>query len=339
MSVVVTAWIVNFWLPPLHMIYAPDHHFMRWIDAAARRRGLTLRWTPNDPDVVFASVFGDPKEPFDAFPNARVRVFFTGENQAARYLEHNSVAPAYDFAFGSVDTLPSAPARRLHVPLWMFTFDMLDPDSEDLRHVARNAPPRADRGGACMVAGSDFFGHRRSLLDAFSAAGVRVDCPGVVGRNVAPIDASLGRWEGKRRFLRGYAVCLCPENSLGPGYVTEKLLEACWDGAVPVYWGEMSDLDRAVVNEHRVLRFANDDARDVRRVASEVGALLAEPERLGEQASMPVFAHGAVDAIAAARVEVLAFLGQAFDAAVSLSASRRQARSRRPGGSAWTAGA
>ena len=40
--------------------------------------------------------------------------------------------------------------------------------------------------------------------------------------------------------LRDYKFCLCPENSVYDGYVTEKLLDAYAGGTIPIYSGTMS---------------------------------------------------------------------------------------------------
>jgi GR25 family glycosyltransferase involved in LPS biosynthesis len=41
----------------------------------------------------------------------------------------------------------------------------------------------------------------------------------------------------KHAFLKKHRFCICYENSLAPGYVTEKLLHAKLAGCIPLYWG------------------------------------------------------------------------------------------------------
>lgn len=58
---------------------------------------------------------------------------------------------------------------------------------------------------------------------------------------------------GKLDILKTYKFNLCPENSLGDGYITEKIPEAFQSGCVPITWCKPSDLDldfnkEAVIN-------------------------------------------------------------------------------------------
>jgi hypothetical protein len=46
--------------------------------------------------------------------------------------------------------------------------------------------------------------------------------------------------QSKFEILPEYKFCLCPENSIYDGYVTEKLIDAYAGGCVPIYSGDMS---------------------------------------------------------------------------------------------------
>ncbi|WP_104749076.1 glycosyltransferase family 10 domain-containing protein [Helicobacter cynogastricus] len=43
--------------------------------------------------------------------------------------------------------------------------------------------------------------------------------------------------QNKREFLSGYKFNLCPENSQGLGYTTEKIVDAYFAHTIPIYWG------------------------------------------------------------------------------------------------------
>jgi hypothetical protein len=45
--------------------------------------------------------------------------------------------------------------------------------------------------------------------------------------------------EGKFSTAKNYRFVQCFENTLSPGYITEKLLDAYLCGAVPLYWGDL----------------------------------------------------------------------------------------------------
>jgi hypothetical protein len=68
---------------------------------------------------------------------------------------------------------------------------------------------------------------------------------------------------------QGFKFVLCFENSLFPGYITEKLLDAYLCGAVPLYWGDLG-------NEPHINRNSFINAKDFESLedfASYVGSL------------------------------------------------------------------
>ncbi len=93
-------------------------------------------------------------------------------------------------------------------------------------------------------------------------------------RAIAPVDAYgliAGSVESRSKYeiLRDYAFSMCFENSLFPGYHTEKLVQAWAAGTIPLYFGDRSvelDFNRgAFLNRHD---FPSLDAfvEEVRRV-------------------------------------------------------------------------
>lgn len=79
----------------------------------------------------------------------------------------------------------------------------------------------------------------------------KVDSGGAYMNNIGgPIQHLYGGGGGgdiaKYFFLKERKYCLCFENGLAPGYVTEKLLHAKMAGCIPIYWGDkhaLSDFD------------------------------------------------------------------------------------------------
>ena len=81
--------------------------------------------------------------------------------------------------------------------------------------------------------------------------------------------------EGKFATGKVYKFVMCFENSLSPGYITEKLLDAYLCGAVPLYWGDLG-------NEPHINRKAFINARNfssLEEFARYVGSLSDEEYR------------------------------------------------------------
>lgn len=79
----------------------------------------------------------------------------------------------------------------------------------------------------------------------------KVDAPGRVQRNCAPIGSSL---DDKLAFLKDRRFTIAFENSSASGYTTEKIVDAMLAGSVPIYWGNprvAEDFDeRCFINWH-----------------------------------------------------------------------------------------
>ena len=93
------------------------------------------------------------------------------------------------------------------------------------------------------------------MVRQLGALGRRVDCPGKVCNNMRSVEAQTGlknKNHSKQTFLRRYVFNLCPENSDGPGYMTEKVMQACMSDCIPIYYG-VRNLHAGILNPKRML--------------------------------------------------------------------------------------
>jgi hypothetical protein len=113
---------------------------------------------------------------------------------------------------------------------------------------------RARKYHGAFVARHDAF-PRRILVDAANASGA-VLCPSKAFNNMNFTELGLPSqgYSGKGALLRQTRFNVCPENSLGEGYWTEKLFEAHAAGSVPVYWGAAPPQEH-VLNPARILQW------------------------------------------------------------------------------------
>ena len=63
----------------------------------------------------------------------------------------------------------------------------------------------------------------------------RVDCPGACLNNMEAIGKT---WQDKIEFMSHYKFAITFENSIYPGYTTEKIYDALIAGCVPIYYGD-----------------------------------------------------------------------------------------------------
>jgi hypothetical protein len=172
--------------------------------------------------------------PFPA--SGALRLFHTAEN-----VRHNAVEADYALSFD----LGVASGRHFRLPLWVESIDwsregianVPNPRVARLLSVEQLMQPLGrpllDRPQRAALFATHMSEPRRTLFDALA----RVMPTKGFGRG---FDRSISNHNtsgfAKDVVLRDFAVNLCPENSLYPGYYTEKIVEAYGAGCLPVSW-------------------------------------------------------------------------------------------------------
>ena len=196
--------------------------------------GLELVEDPAAAEVVVSSLFGNQPVP----PEKTIQ--FVGENVRPEFLRHR-FALSFDY-----DTYGG---RNFRLPLWWWRlawpgyserwrqrpqpaggvahgYEDLIPIDELLR--PRPAPPVRPEGFGVLVAANP-EPLRINMFMALQRAGQMAGY-GQMFNN--PLHSS------KFEVLSRFRFCLCPENSIYPGYHTEKVLDAWYGGCVPLYNGD-----------------------------------------------------------------------------------------------------
>ena len=194
--------------------------------------GIEYVLSPHEADVVISSVFGrtqtDPKK----------TIMYIGENLRPNYIGYNySLSFDYDDYGG----------RNFRLPLW---WSRLAWDG----FVQKPRKPNAHNHGYEQLLDIKSLTQPRKLdmriKDKFCAMiagnpeGLRVNLFNSISKykSIDGYGLMFGNSLRKSKFavLPEYKFCLCPENSIYDGYVTEKLLDAYAGGTVPLYSGDLS---------------------------------------------------------------------------------------------------
>ena len=96
---------------------------------------------------------------------------------------------------------------------------------------------------------------------------------------------------GKHDFLKNFIFNICPENSEGnfPGYVTEKLMDACISGTLPIYYGKLDNIDQNIFNIKRVLFYIPSCKITVTNVVEKIKRLMNCPNELFDFYNQDIF--------------------------------------------------
>lgn len=209
-------WFTDFWSP-----FDPGNNYFLHVLSLI----YDVHITSENPDILFFSMFGSEHKSF----NCR-KIHFTGEPREAPPEE-------YDFL---ISWRPDAP-RSYRLPLWVMYIDWFNLPQPTTGSPHRLIPPEALLSPRKSVA-SDFCsfvfnnpgGGRLVMLRKLSTY-KPVASAGRLANNVGKI---LGGDErSKLDFMKNYRFSIAFENSVHPGYVTEKLLHALVTPSIPVYMG------------------------------------------------------------------------------------------------------
>ncbi len=136
----------------------------------------------------------------------------------------------------------------MRLPLWLMSINWFGADNDRLVNprimpleACIKSHKKLDRDRFCAFVVTNPNNQKRNdALDLFNSIG-RVDSAGRYKNNVgSDIFAGLGGGGGEEKkvqFLENYRWNITYENSMGEGYVTEKLFHAKVAGCIPIYWG------------------------------------------------------------------------------------------------------
>jgi alpha(1,3/1,4) fucosyltransferase len=237
------------------------NHFLTLL---ARRFPVQVIEEPDRAAVVFESYFRPPGVPPPGPPrDDQVAIFFSGEAHNLPIGRHHAVI--------SMNLLRTP--NHCRYPIWMLNFQPIGEAANceqqrygrnvtyDLIQRPLGGDPRP--GFACAIFNNK--SHLRYEAMRQLAAYGQVDAYGRhFGRSAYP----------KYDVLVQYRMNVCFENTVQPGYVTEKVVEARAAGCMPLWWGDptyrLDFHERALVNLYEYdLDFARVfDEVDMKELAS-----------------------------------------------------------------------
>lgn len=194
----------------------------------------------------------------------------------------------YHYLFGCVD---NRPLSRVKFPIYCSSVNHHPDVFNAINAYVKSCDPNTKRF-ATLVSRHDAGGIRKPIHAALANLG-HIECPGPLLNNCSnEIINRIGHPEYNKQFI----FSICPENfgASHPGYITEKLMNACLGGAIPIYYGELDPLDKRIFNEDRIL-FVNPN--NLSGLRNAVQTLMTNATKLGEFYKQDVFMPGAYEVI------------------------------------------
>ena len=187
-----------------------------------------------NPDILFCSCFGNKNV---TNLKAKCKIFFYGENlnNFPNYNNEKYLYSTYDLILGFNYT--NLNKKILRFPLWLAFYNFYDikTDNNILNFIEtqyKNNVLKKKKIFASIVARHDRGGQRIKIIKELEKYG-KVASPAPFYNNTNKIGTSK---IDKINYISNSCYNICPENSKGEGYFTEKIFQAFEAGTIPIYW-------------------------------------------------------------------------------------------------------
>ena len=199
--------------------------------------GYEFEIVDTDPDIIFFSVFGQyHNNNFTGYFKTNIidknikKCFYTGENKS---IVKDAIVKDANLNLTFQNT---SKHNNIRLPLWItYGYD------KKMQLVKKESE------GFCCFVYSNNVKHRNAFCRKLSNY-KKVDCGGGCLNNVG------GKVKNKIEFQKKYKFCIAYENSVQPGYTTEKILDAYKSNCIPIYYGSETIKDdfnpKTFINAH-----------------------------------------------------------------------------------------
>jgi alpha(1,3/1,4) fucosyltransferase len=268
----------DFFIIPLSNILKSSHHSYKIVNHY-------------NPHIHFFSVFGNINKIKRS--KANCKIFFSGENVNDKVIHNGkykgNCIDNVSLSFG-FDYLKAK--NYLRFPLWLLYFFKPDDSEDKIRNTLYKFKKHYQKAKFCsLIASHDRSGIRTKIYNEISKI-APVDCPGFFLHN----DNTLHKQyvDNKAVYLQLYKFNICPENSISPGYVTEKLFQSLYSGCIPIYNGWSKNPEPDILNPNIILWY---DESNATSLINEVKRLYSDDRSYRSFMEQPFFCDTAVDKI------------------------------------------
>ena len=203
----------------------------------------------------------------------------------------------FNYVFGSINNLYKN-NKQIHFkfPLYMLYFDYKNSNLYlDVNNYVLNQYIYSKQI-ICLINSHDSRNSRTPIYMNLLRKGININCPGKLFNNSSNEELNL---IGKQEYLKKFIFNICPENTktLPKGYITEKLLQSCIAGCIPIYCGSFDDIDEKIFNKNRILFYDYDSEESVNYCCLQVLYLINNYSILENFYKQPPFIDTALNTL------------------------------------------
>ena len=204
----------------------------------------------------------------------------------------------FDYMTGSV----SNSIKQIKYPLYLLYFNFTN---KNIFLSANNYVKTCDIGSkkfCCLVNRHDRNNTRTDVYNKMLSIN-EIECPSQLFNNTT--NEQLNEL-GKNDYLKQFKFIICPENSYIDGYITEKLLQSCLGGSIPIYYGCFDDVDAKIFNKGRIL-FYDSTPESIDKVYDKILQITSNDDEFKRFYKQDVFCDSAYETCMNMQINLLNF--------------------------------
>ena len=186
--------------------------------------------------------------------------------------------------------------KKFKFPLYLFENNFNINDVNIFNNYSDSNDNILNKNFCCLINSWDPNNTRTNIYNKLKTLG-NIDCPGKLFNN-----SSTERLNqiGKINYIKNFKFNICSENfdtNNIDGYITEKLMDACRGGSIPIYSGWFDEIDEKIFNKNRILFYNSNDLNSIEIVFDKIKYLLENNDKLIEFYNKPIFCKNAYNII------------------------------------------
>lgn len=163
----------------------------------------------------------------------------------------------------------------------------------DINNYVKNCS--LEKGFCTLINTHDKWNTRKVIYNKLVNIG-HITCPSKLFNNCSNKELND---LGNRKYIEKFLFNICSENTLTTinGYITEKLMNCCLGGAIPIYAGWFDEIDEKIFNKNRILFYNPHNEDSLNNVYNKVKELMEDNSKLNNFYRMDVFNESAYETI------------------------------------------
>ena len=196
----------------------------------------------------------------------------------------------FNIIFGSINNKENS---RYKFPLYMEYFDYKNKNIYNLTNeYVKNCD--INNKDFCSLINTHDIKNTRTKIYNYLKEIEYITCPSILFNNTS--NEELNKI-GNIEYIKKFKFNICAENCITDleGYITEKLLNCCLGGAIPIYAGWFDEIDEKIFNKNRILFYDPNNEESINNIYNKVKELMQDNNKLNDFYRMNVFNESAYE--------------------------------------------